>query len=105
MLLRFHFISFCSYSDGDTVQVISAVVDLLPSVVSDPVMKEPIADTLSQLVKLVSDQHKLLCEMKSDQQRILSAMQDQMEQFRLSVMEEQRACISEMRIDQRIHSL
>lgn len=57
---------------------------------------------LSNLTKLVMDQHQMMCELKNVQEGNLVALQHQIAEVRASVLEEQRAGLSEMRVDQRI---
>ena len=99
----------CSASDGEAVQQNSAMVDLLPPGETDFILKMPVPvdmakedSSISQLVKLVSDQHQMLCELKSDQQKNLLALQDQMKELKLSVIEEQKAELAVVKVEQRI---
>lgn len=97
----------CSQSDGDSVQVDSAVVDLLPSVAPNLELKakhEAEKTALSELTKLIMDQQCTLQELKDVQERNFQALQDRISQVKASVLEEQRAGLSEMRADQRILS-
>lgn len=84
-------------------------VDLLPSRAPDPLLKAPVAvitdntnAVLSNLTKLVLDQQQMLYELKDIQQRNMLALQDQITELKASVLEEKKAGLSEMWVDQRI---
>lgn len=85
------------------------MVDLLPPGETDLLLKIPVPvdivredSSISQLVKLVSDQHQMLCELKSDQQKNLLALRDQIMELKRSVIEEQKAELAVMKVEQRI---
>lgn len=99
----------CSHSDSDLVQAkpVAAAVDLLPSLESDAAVKIPTVITsddslISHLVKLVSDQHQMISELKSQQERNYLALHDQMLHIKTSISEDQKAVLTEMKMDQRI---
>ena len=94
-----------SQSDGDSVQVDSAAVDLLPSMAPNMEFKvERGVDTaaLSELTKLIVDQQHMMQELKDVQERNFQVLQDRISEVKSSVLEEQRAGLSEIRVDQRI---
>ena len=88
-----------SISDGDNGQIDS---DLPHPAGSDVAIGKGDNPVFSKLMKIVSDQHEMLCKLKNDQERSLLALQDQMAELKASVIEEQKAGLSEIRVDQRI---
>lgn len=93
----------CSHSDSDAVHAKAAAVDLLPSVETEASKPSSEKDHLiSHLVKLVSEQHQMLFDLKNEKQRQFLSLEEQMIRMRTSVLEEQKAVFTEMKMEQRI---
>ena len=83
-------------------------VDLLPSIertqAPAAAAKPPDEKDLliSQLLRMVSEQQQVLNELRREQQRQFLSLEEQVLQVRASVVEQQRAALAEMRVEQRI---
>ncbi len=80
---------------------------LMPAEIPEPAnAQKSDADARSSLLpgllKLVSDQHNLLCEIKREQQNNFSVVQDQIASLKASLSREQRDGWTEIKVDQRI---
>lgn len=96
---------FCSHSDSEPVQAKAATVDLLPSLEGGPSgITEQLASAgdkdqlIAHLFKLVSEQHQMVSDLRSEQQRRFSSLEEQLIVLKTSVLEEQKAGLTELRI-------
>lgn len=65
-------------------------------------MAPSLGPNIFQLSQLVMEQQKILCELRSEQERSVALVQEQFAELRKSVIEEHKAVLSEMKVEQRI---